>query len=340
MTLAFRARAVALLVIPPLLLALAATACGGSDDAITVYSGRTESLVHPILERYNEEARIGIRVRYAGTPELAATILEEGDNSPADVFFAQDAGSLGALAAEDMLEPLPDDILAMVPAQFRSPEGTWVGISGRARVVVYNTGAIDREDLPDSILDYTGDEWSGRLGWAPPNASFQSFVTALRVLEGEDGAREWLEGIAANDVEDFPNNITLVQAVANGEIDVGFANHYYLYQFLAEEGEDFGARNYYFTTRDPGGLINVAGVAVLRTSENKEAAFDFVRFLLATEAQEYFANETFEFPLADGVEPFPGLPALGELAHPEIDLSDLDDLRGTVQLLEETGVLP
>jgi iron(III) transport system substrate-binding protein len=325
---------------PLLLCALATAACGDSSDAITVYSGRTESLVQPILERYNEEADTGIRVRYAGTPELAATILEEGDNSPADVFFAQDAGSLGALAAEDMLEPLPSDILEIVAPQFRSPAGTWVGISGRARVVVYNTDAIDPAELPNSILDYTADEWSGRLGWAPPNASFQSFVTALRVLIGQDGARDWLTGIAANDVQDFPNNTTLVQAVANGEIDVGFANHYYLHQFLAEEGEAFGARNYYFSASDPGGLINVAGVGVLRTSEHKEAAFDFIRFLLATEAQEYFANETYEFSLAGDVEPLPGQPALDELAHPEIDLSDLDDLRGTVELLEETGVLP
>jgi iron(III) transport system substrate-binding protein len=320
--------------------AIAMAGCGDGDESITVYSGRSETLVGPILDQYNEEAEVEIAVRYAGTAELAATILEEGDNSPADVFFAQDAGSLGALAAEDLLEPLPDDILELVPSQYRSPAGTWVGVSGRARVVVYNTESLSPADLPASILDYTDEQWSGRIGWAPTNASLQSFVTALRVLIGEDAARDWLLGIQANDPVAFPNNTTVVQAVANGEVEVGFVNHYYLYQFLAEQGEGFGARNFFFDGQDPGGLVNVAGVAVLRTSENKEAAFDFIRFLLTEEAQEYFADETFEFPLAAGVETAVDLPPLDSLAQPDIDLSDLDDLRGTVALLEETGVLP
>jgi iron(III) transport system substrate-binding protein len=320
--------------------AIAMAGCGDGDESITVYSGRSETLVGPLLDQYNEEAEVEIAVRYAGTAELAATILEEGDNSPADVFFAQDAGSLGALAAEDLLEPLPDDILELVPSQYRSPAGTWVGVSGRARVVVYNTESLSPADLPASILDYTDEQWSGRIGWAPTNASFQSFVTALRVLIGEDAARDWLLGIQANDPVAFPNNTTVVQAVANGEVEVGFVNHYYLYQFLAEQGEGFGARNFFFDGQDPGGLVNVAGVAVLRTSENKEAAFDFIRFLLTEEAQEYFADETFEFPLAAGVETAVDLPPLDSLAQPDIDLSDLDDLRGTVALLEETGVLP
>ncbi len=314
--------------------------CNDGGDTITVYSGRSQSLVQTILERHNEEAEVGIRVRYGSTPELAATILEEGDNSPADVFFAQDAGSLGALAAEDLLEPLPEEILELVAPEFRSPEGTWVGVSGRVRVVVYNTRALSPDDLPPTILDYVGDEWLGRIGWVPTNASFQSFVTALRVLLGEEGARGWLEGIQANEPEEFPNNITLVQAVANGEVEVGFSNHYYLYRFLAEEGEGFGARNHFFEVGDPGSLINVAGVGVLRTSGNKEAAYGFIRRLLAEEAQAYFAEQTFEFPLVTGVETVPGLPPLERLAQPDIDLSDLGDLRGTIELLEETGVLP
>lgn len=313
-------------------------ACGGDDDgSITVYSGRSDTLVDPLIEQYDDAE---VETRYAGTAELAATILEEGDNSPADVFFAQDAGSLGALAAEGMLEPLPDDILEMVAPEYRSPDGLWVGVSGRARVVVYNTDMLSPEDLPDSILDFTDPKWEGRIGWPPTNASFQSFVTALRVLEGEDVARDWLTGIVENNPSEYENNTGTVQAVADGEVEVGFVNHYYLYRFLAEEGEGFPARNYFFPSADPGGLINIAGAAVLRTSENKEEAFDFIRFLLSDEAQEYFATETFEFPMVDSVAPAEDLPPLSELAQPDIDLSDLDDLRGTVALLEETGALP
>jgi iron(III) transport system substrate-binding protein len=319
---------------------LAGAGCGGDSDSVTVYSGRSETLIAPILEQYNDEAEVGIQVRYGGTPELAATILEEGDNSPADVFFAQDAGSLGALANEGLLEPLPDDILEMVAPEYRSPDGLWVGISGRARVVVYNTETIDPGDLPGSIHGFVDDEWEGRIGWAPTNASFQSFVTALRVLEGEDAAREWLLGIKANNPTDYANNTSVVEAVANGEVEVGFVNHYYLYQFLAEAGEGFTARNHYFDAADPGGLVNIAGVAVLGTSGNKEAAYDFIRYLLSPDAQAYFADETYEFPLVAGVETAVDLPPLDSIAQPDMDLSDLDDLRGTVQLLEDTGVLP
>lgn len=322
---------------------LALGACGGDgddEDTITVYSGRTQSLVQPLLEQFNEASLIHLRVRYGGTPELAATILEEGKNSPADVFFAQDAGALGALADEGMLATLPDDILAMVAPEFRSPSGTWVGVSGRARVVAYNTDELTPAELPASILDFTDAKWRGRIGWAPTNASFQSFVTGLRLLVGEDQAREWLLAIKANEPTEYPNNVTLVQAVANGEVDVGFTNHYYLYRFLEEQGESFKARNFFLRGGDPGALINVAGVAVLQTSGNKEAAFDFIRYLLAAEAQGYFARETFEYPLAGGVSVDADLPPVADLEPPDIDLSDLDDLRGTIELLQETGVLP
>lgn len=322
--------------------ALPLTACGGGDDGetLTVYSGRTEELIGPVIERFEEESGIDVRVLYGGTPELAATIAEEGDNSPADVYIAQDAGSLGLLADEGLLDELPGDILDLVPEAYRSPRGDWVGVSGRARVVVYNTDAIDPEELPDSILDYADPEWEGRIGWAPTNGSFQSFVTALRVVEGEDVARQWLEGIVANDPAVFENNTAVVQAVANGEVEVGFVNHYYLFRFLAEQGEGFGARNYFFTNGDVGGLINVAGAAVLASSDQENDAHDLLEFLLNEESQEYFANETYEYPLAHGVQPSVEVPDIASLQPVNIDLSDLHDVRGTIDLLQETGALP
>jgi len=334
-------------------LAFAAIACGDSSDdksetgdgassdaSLVVYSGRSEELIGPIIERFEDETSIEVDVRYGDTPELAATILEEGDNSPADVYIAQDAGSLGALADEGRLAVLPGDILSLVGEASRSPEGLWVGLSGRARVVVYNTDALTEADLPDSILDYTAPEWKGRIGWAPTNGSFQSFVTALRLVHGDDGARAWLEGILENSPKVYENNSGIVQAVANGEVEVGFVNHYYLFRFLAEQGEGFKARNYFFRNGDVGGLMFVAGAAILETSSNKDAAAQFISFLLGQEAQEYFAAETYEYPLASGVEPGADLPALSSLAPVGIDIADLRDARGTVALLQETGVLP
>ena len=317
----------------------AATPDAVGEDAITVYSGRNEELVAPIIEQFTEETGIEVNVRYGDTAELASTILEEGNNSPADVFFAQDAGALGALAAEDRFEQLPEDILGQVEERFRSPEGEWVGVSGRARVVAYNTQAVTETDLPQTIFGFTNPDWRGRIGWAPTNGSFQSFVTALRVLESEETARDWVEGILENEPKVYQNNAAIVQALGNGEIDVGFVNHYYLFRFLEEQGDDFPVRNLYLTGGDPGALINVAGVGILNTSQNREAAQQLVEFLLSNDAQQYFADETYEYPLVEGVAANPELPPLDQIQTPEIDLSDLQDLQGTVELLQDLGAL-
>ena len=313
----------------------------GSLDGqeVVIYSGRSEELVDPILRRFEELTGATVRVQYAGTAELAATILEEGDNSPADVFFAQDAGALGAVAQEGMLTELPEDILSLVDSRFNSEEGLWVGISGRARAVVYNTENVSEADIPESILDFTDPSWRGRLGWAPTNASLQSFVTALRVLEGDDVAREWLEGIQANEPMVYSGNTPIVEAAISGEIDAGFVNHYYLHRIEAEAGEDLPAENYIYTNGTPGALVNVAGAGILSTAPNPEAADALLRFLLSEEAQLYFAEETFEYPLVAGVETNPDLVPLDEIETPDIDLSDLDDLEGTLELMTEVGVL-
>ena len=323
------------------LLGWAAAACGGdSGSTLTVYSGRSESLVGPLLERYADETGANIEVRYAGTAELASTILEEGNNSPADVYFAQDAGALGALAKEGRLTELPASILDKVDARFRSDDGLWVGISARARVVAYNTENVDPSELPDSILDFTDPEWKGRIGWAPTNGSFQAFVTALRLTQGEDGARAWLEGIKANDPVSFSGNLPALEAVASGEVDVAFINHYYLYQLRKETGGNVNAANYFLPGGDPGALVNVAGVGILDSSDSREEAEKFIAWLLTEESQQYFATETYEYAVIDGVPAEADLVALRDIQTPEIDLSDLDDLEGTLKLLQDTGVVP
>lgn len=310
------------------------------DAGLTVYSGRSQELIEPLVERFERETGIDVSVRYGGTAELAATILEEGDNSPADLFFAQDAGALGALVDQGRFATLPDDLLSLVDARYRSGNGQWVGVSGRARTVVYNMTKLKPEDLPRSILDFTDPKWSGKIGWAPTNGSFQAFVTALRLLRGDDAARAWLEGIGANDVRSYDNNVAIVQAVANGEVEIGFVNHYYLFQFLAQEGDSFAARNYYTAAGDPGSLVNVAGLGVLDSAEHRDAAILFARFLLSPGAQQFFAQETYEYPLVTGVSGPAGVPSLDSLEPPDIDLSNLDDLEGTLEMLQETGVLP
>ena len=229
-------------------------------------------------------------------------------------------------------------MLGRVDERFRSQSGEWVGVSGRARVVAYNTEALSADDLPDSILDFTDPEWSGRIGWVPTNGSFQAFVTALRVVEGEDAAREWLEGIQANDPMVYDSNGAALEGVAAGEVDVAFINHYYLHQRLAEE-PDTAAANHFLTDGDPGALVNVAGAGILATAANPAGAAAFLDYLLSEEAQSYFAEGTYEYPLIEGVATDPALPALGEIGTPDIDLSELSDLEGTLELLEEVGAL-
>ena len=308
--------------------------------SLVVYSGRAESLVAPIIQQFSEASGVKVEVRYGNTAEIAATLLEEGENTPADVFWAQDPGGMGAVAEASMLNPLPQELLDKVPANFRSPEGVWVGISGRARVVVYNTDAFAPEDLPADIWDFTDPMWQGKIGWAPTNGSFQVMVTGMRQSWGEDKTRQWLEGILANQPIAYENNTAVVAAVGAGEIEVGFVNHYYLYRFLQEEGEGFKARNYFQPGQGPGSLVMVAGAGVLKHSDNQENALKFLQFLLSTVSQQYFATQTWEYPLIEGVVTPNGLTPLADLHGIEMDLADLADLQGTVTLLTEVGALP
>ena len=305
---------------------------------LVLYVGRSESLVGPIIEQFGDATGINVQVKYAGTSELAATLQEEGDRSPADVFFAQDPGGLGAV--EDMFAPVPDSVLSLVPEWARSPEGRWVGVSGRARTVVYNPETLSEADLPDDVWDFVDPEWKGRIGWAPTNASFQTMVTAMRVLWGEDRTREWLEGVQTNDPTIYPKNTPQVAAVAAGEIDVGLVNHYYLFRFLAEEGDSFPARNYHPRAGGPGAVVMVAGAGILSSGENRENAERFLEFMLSPVAQQYFAGQTFEYPLVEGVKTDRLLVPFDEINQPSVPLKDLADLEGTVKLLQETGVLP
>ncbi len=307
------------------------------SDSLTVYSGRSEALVGPVFDAFTDATGIEVETKYADTAELAAILLEEGARSPADVFFAQDAGALGAVAAAGLLDELPDELLGRVPAAFSDPGGRWVGISGRARTVAYTTR--EALELPDSILGFTHPTWAGRIGWAPANGSFQSFVTALRAIEGEDGARAWLEGIQANDPVDYPSNTAAVEGIAAGEVDVAFVNHYYLLRLLAEQGDEFPVAQQFFGAGDPGALVNVAGVGRLASSDESEAVVALIDYLLGEEAQAYFASETFEYPLIDGIAADPRLPELSTIEVPGVDLSALADLQGTVELLREVAAI-
>ncbi len=317
--------------------ALIVTACGsgGTDSPLIIYSGRSEELVQPLIDHFTESTDIDVEVRYAGSTDLAATLLQEGDSTDADVFFAQDPASLGSVAS--LLARLPQSVLDAVDPKFADRNGQWVGTSGRVRTFVYNTDTS--LELPQTIDDVTDPRWFGEVGVAPTNGSFLAFVSAMILERGEDATLRWLQSLAANDPQDYPKNSPIVLATDSGEIDGGLVNHYYLLRLRAE-GEGNNSENWFIPAGDVGTLVMPAGAGILSGTDMPEAARQFVEFLLSEEAQTYFAAETFEFPLIPGVQPAEGLPALEDLSTPDIDLSELADvLDDATRLVSEAGLV-
>ena len=317
-------------------------ACGedsgsADEDTLTIYSGRQKRLVGPLIDRFQKESGLKVEVRYGESAELAATIGEEGERTPADVFFSQDAGALGAVQQAGLLTPLPASLADRVDARYR--DESWIGTSGRSRVVAYSTERLKASEVPDSILDFCDDRWKGRIGFPPPNASFQSFVSAMRLAIGDDRTREWLECMEGLEPTLLENNIQTEEAIADGEIDVGFVNHYYLGE-LKLERPDFPVANRFLKPRDPGSLINVAGVGILEGG-NTKAAEQFALFLLSKPAQEYVSQKLFEYPLVAGVPEPAETEPLEDLQGPDIALSELGEkLPSTLELLRDVGLTP
>lgn len=318
--------------------AASATASSGSGS-LTVYSGRSEAFAKPLFEMFTKETGIEVSARYGDSAALAATILEEGDNSPADLFWGQEAGAVGAVSREGLLRPLPAATLAKVPPRFRSPSRTWVGTSGRARVLAYNTDRVTAGELPRSVFDLTRARWKGKVGLPPTNASFQAFVSVMRLEVGEDRARDWLLGLKANDVRFYSGNSQVLQALARGEIEIGLVNHYYLTQLKAQE-PNAPVANHFLAKGDPGALLNCAAVGILESSSNAADTQKLVDFLLSKKAQRFVARGpgNAEYPLVRGVLPRPGLPKIGDVQGPAINLGRLGrELPITLRLLTEVG---
>jgi iron(III) transport system substrate-binding protein len=346
----FTSRKWLLALVPAILIA---SACGGPSPAgpgegspggdaggpLTVYSGRNEEFIGKLLQRFQQDTGIRLEVRYGDSAELAATIIEEGSNSPADVFISQDAGSLGAVGEAGLFAPIDQRVWNRVDRRFRSPQRLWVGLSGRARVAAYNTEKLSEDDLPDSITAFTEPEWKGRIGFPPTNGSFQAFVAAMILTDGEDATRQFLQGLVANDPVLFEDNSSTVRAVASGEIEVGFVNHYYKYEIEAEEGP-IPVENHFFTGGDPGALVNTAGSGVLESSDQNEAATRLLDYMTGAIGQKYFAEETFEYPVVATHQPSVDLVPLEQIQSPAIDLSNLgESLEPALKLLADVGLV-
>lgn len=318
----------------------AASAGADADGALVLYVGRSEKLVGPLLDKLEAAVGRDVEVQYAGTAELAAKLMEEGDRSPADVYFSQDAGALGALKKNDMLRPLAAGTVAGIDKAYVDADQAWVATSGRARVVAYNPEISPAGADLKTVDDLLRPEFADRIAYAPTNASFQSFVTALRVAKGEDGAKKWLQDFKALNPKVYANNNAALEAVERGEVGLGLINHYYWYKFGdGKNPADVKSKLTFFPASDPAGLINVAGVGVIKSSKRPEAAEKAVAFLLSEESQKYFADDTAEYPVRPGVTPKYDLRPLDLSAASNIDLNDLDSLDAIQTMLRNVGMI-
>jgi len=319
-------------------LGLMTVSCSGGDGTLTVYSGRTENLIGPILEDFTEATGIEVEVRYGKSADLALLIHEEGDRSPADLFISQSPGAIGFLAGEGRLRPIDHDALQAVPGEFRNAGGLWVGMSGRVRVIVYNRNLVNASELPASIFELTEERFRGKVGVAPANSSFQDFVTAMREIHGAETTLEWLEGLVTNEARTYANNTAIVQAVGRGDVPIGLVNHYYNLRAKAEDPAT-PSENYFFPDGDIGSLLIVTAIGVLTTVDNPDLADRLVEFMLSEPAQRFYSEQTFEYPLSSDVEPSSALPPLAGI---EVATYDFDRLGGglerTKELIDESGL--
>jgi iron(III) transport system substrate-binding protein len=341
-------------------LALILAACGGGSDSIdgaaaeiydgecvedsgqtvTIYSGRTENLIEPVLDAFACETGIDVEVRWGPSTDLALLLKEEGERSPAEVFLSRSPGPVGFLEAEGLLAPLSDEVLDEVSEEARSSEGTWVGFSGRKRVLVNNIDDVDQTDLPESVFELTDEKYKGQVALPATNGSFVDWFTVFRDLHGTEVATQWLDDMVANGARYYPNNRAIVEAAGRGEIEMGLVNHYYNYQEQAANGSDHRGENHDFADDDIGSLLIITAATMLKAADDPLAAEALIAYLLSPAVQRYFTQQTYEYPLAGGVEPDPILPPLNAL---QIGTVDFDSLGGgfaqTEEIIQASGIL-
>jgi iron(III) transport system substrate-binding protein len=338
----------------PLVAALALTAasafiaagCGGSSDSsdssgsLTLYSSQHEPITEALVEGFEEANGAAVEVRYGEDEGLASQIEQEGDASPADVFFAENTPPLEALAGNELLAEVDASTLDEVPSQYNSPTGHWVGVAARETVMVYDPDLVAADELPASILDLAGPEWKGRLGIAPSEPDFVPIVSAIEKLDGEAAAKGWLEGFADN-AKRYNDNEGIIAAVNSGQIAAGIVNHYYWYEAAAEEGKDsVPSKLHYFGDEDPGALVNISGAGALASSDEPELAQEFLAYVVSEEGQSQIASSgDWEYPLNSAAPTPPGLKPFDSLEPPKVSPADLGDGSAPLELMQQVGLL-
>jgi len=309
----------------------------GDGAALTVYSGRSEEYVGPALDAFTKKTGVTLNVRYGDSVDLGLLIGEEGDKTPAQVFLAQSPGPMVYLSQKNLLSTLPQATLDKVPANFRADDGTWMGVTGRQRVLIYNTDQVKPSQLPASVFDLVKPQYQGQVAVAPSNASFQDFITAMTQLSGEQKTKDWLDGMAANGARAYAKNDAIADAVARGEIAYGLVNHYYFNE-IKKKDPNAPVGIYRFPGTDPGSLFLVSTAAIPAPATKNADALALINFMLSPEGQAVFVAGEGEYPVVAGVKQRTGQPSLSELNFPSYDLSKLTNLKQTAELIQGSGI--
>ena len=305
------------------------TADSSEELVVNVYSARHYDTDDKVFAAFTAETGIEVKVVEADSAALLERLRREGEDSPADLFVAVDAGRLYHAEQEGIFQPVQSEVLEQrIPASLRHPDGLWFGLTKRARVI-----AVAEERVSDGAIssyeDLADPAWRGKvLIRSSSNVYNQSLMGSIVAAHGEEAAEEWCEGLVANLArKPQGGDRDQVRAVASGEGDVAVVNSYYLAQMVAadDKPEDQAAAaavSVVFPNQDGRGThVNISGAGVVRGAPHRENAVRLLEFLTSESAQSIFAGGNKEYPVVPGYELAPELAAFGEFEEDSINAS-------------------
>jgi iron(III) transport system substrate-binding protein len=324
-------------------LAVAALAVPASamaqDNGITVYTSQHAALTQGWADAYTAETGVPVSIRKGTDILMANQIIQEGLNSPADVFLTENSPAMAMVEQAGFFSPVNAETLAMIPEQFRPASGMWTGIAARTTLFVYNKDMLSEADLPKSMLDLAAPEWQGRWGAAPAGADFQAIVSALLQLKGSDETANFLAGLRRNALV-YRGNFEAMRGANIGEVAGALIYNYYYYGDQGSTGESSDKLGLlFFGNEDPGAFVSISGGGVLKASDNPEAAQAFLAFVTGPKGQAILRDGTsYEYAIGSGIEANAALPPLSTLDYPKVDPSLLN-AQEVVQLMTAAGVM-
>lgn len=318
---------------------LASLPATAQDAGITVYTSQHQALTQEWADAFTAETGIPVAIRKGTDILMANQIVQEGLNSPADVFLTENSPAMAMVEEAGLFSPVAEETLAAVPEEFRPSSGMWTGIAARTTLFVYNKDMLGADDLPQSMLDLAAPEWQGRWGAAPAGADFQAIVSALLELRGSEETGNWLAGLKQNAVF-YRGNFEAMRGANVGEVVGALIYNYYYYGDQGATGESSDKLGlHFFGNEDPGAFVSVSGGGVLKASDNPEAAQAFLAFVTGPQGQAILRDgHSYEYAIASGVEANPALPPLSTLDYPKVDPSLLN-AQEVVQLMTAAGVM-